>query len=84
MTEEEAKTKWCPFVQVSLGGKESRLANNRGQILKNKDRTNLKCIGSECMAWRATDNEFIPMEHRTLADPFSSKPAGYCGLAGKP
>lgn len=37
MTEEEAKTKWCPAY---------REPDNRG------DHKSVNCIGSACMAWR--------------------------------
>ena len=67
MTEEEAKTKWCPFVRVGDG-------NNRfesGPTLLWKGRY---CIGSDCMAWRASYAELQPDK--------TNKLHGYCGLAG--
>lgn len=48
MTEEEARTKWCPFVRIGnylSGGSLNRAAN--GDI----DNA-MKCIASECMGWR--------------------------------
>jgi hypothetical protein len=47
---------------------------------------NRKCIGSDCMAWRATvtetttDGSGIRME----GDPIIVIVGGFCGLAGKP
>jgi hypothetical protein len=71
MTEDEAKMKWCPFLQVALVyDKKERTIEERD----NRDDTcRPHCIGSECMAWRAID----PPE-------FNENPHGYCGLAGKP
>lgn len=46
MTEEEANTKWCPFVRMS----PQSTINNRGDNHPNPG--NVKCIGSACMAFR--------------------------------
>lgn len=43
MTEDEAKTKWCPFTRV--GEQASGAAENRPDGSYN-------CIASGCMAWR--------------------------------
>ena len=85
MTEKEAKTKWCPMVRVG----EDDAAGNRtaacgvvnaglgaGTPWQN-------CIASDCMMWRATDNEIKPQSPADRMDA-KSEPAGYCGLAGKP
>lgn len=58
MTEEDAKTKWCPFSRVALGwsqdtarrgsGQELAATVNRGDNLSG----HTECIGSACMAWR--------------------------------
>lgn len=42
MTEDEAKTKWCPMFRRAGGGDNSDADGGR--------RT--KCIASECMMWR--------------------------------
>ena len=70
VTETEAKGKWCPFVRKrtwrTMGhGFESACAEgsyNRG------DQGTLKCIGSECMAWRWAEKALT----------------GFCGIAGNP
>ena len=41
------------------------------------------CLGSDCMMWRVTDNEWQP-EPPMSASLAKSLPAGYCGLGGKP
>ena len=50
MTESEARTKWCPMVQLAIG-EESIVYSN---TLDGGDSTN--CIGSDCMMWRVTGN----------------------------
>ena len=64
MTEQEARQKWCPFSQ-------SRQAPAGGI-----EYINLKCIASDCMAWRWEDVEFDLPE-----PPLPSELEGYCGLA---
>jgi hypothetical protein len=68
MTEEEAKTKWCPFVRHAedTNQETSVPAFNR---LAEPLRYNLNCVGSDCMAWRYVNR---PVDGH-----------GYCGLAGK-
>lgn len=74
MIEDEAKTKWCPFArEASTPG-----GWNRGVF---SDGPRSKCLGSQCMAWRATDREAVPCQPDGEPD---FKEAGYCGLAGKP
>lgn len=70
MTEEEAKTKWCPFVRVAAGMRD--LAYNRAP--NDSPIKHTACIGSACMAWRET--------HR-VTDANVDPRDGYCGLAGK-
>lgn len=75
MTEDEAKTKWCPFIQYSVGltqGAPFWITNRN-----DSDTTKIKCIASECMAWRW--NGFA-----TIATAEKPQGSGYCGLAGKP
>ena len=82
MTEEEAKTKWCPHSRAVLyGGKISKVlssGHNRATFSKTegKDEDYLnpefcRCIGSECMSWRWVYGQ-------------DTVPGGYCGLAGEP
>jgi len=76
-TEDEARTKWCPFVRLRLfttGGSQ-----NRGHETDDK----ADCIGSACMAWRwaTTITEVYPRAGIARAN---TKTEGYCGLAGQP
>lgn len=90
MTEGEAKAKWCPFARALtikrsdgapiLGNERSaanRLYTSNGELI-----TSTNCLGSACMAWRATDNEGAPS--KPDEPEVATKPAGFCGLAGKP
>lgn len=69
MTEDEAKTKWCPFVRHANG------SNGAGVNRINWDRTYdyANCIGSACMAWRWDSIK-----------PLQPSRDGHCGLAGDP
>lgn len=75
MTEEEAKMTWCPFVRGADDGANVSLADRIPSWSL--------CIGSQCMAWRATYDEIAPQHPDDRSRPIY-KPAGYCGLAGKP
>ena len=63
LTEEEAKTKWCPFAMATtadIGKKDiSPIVSNRIHIFNapkgfpsNPAHDGAMCIGSACMAWR--------------------------------
>ncbi|WP_188260695.1 hypothetical protein [Azospirillum tabaci] len=68
MTEEEARTKWCPMARVAIQNVASDMAvltgsspihpvGNRATLIAGRARqcdtaTGSRCIGSECMAWR--------------------------------
>jgi hypothetical protein len=72
MTEDEAKTKWCPMVRViAYNGTYS--SNRLDSSVMSK-----KCIASNCMLWRWLHPEYV---RGTEADKGLS---GYCGLGGKP
>lgn len=78
LTEEEAKTKWCPQTFDPSGDGHRRL----------------KCVGSACMAWRWVTNgghyEAVAPNHhgpsfaRLIPGTGTlSTTHGYCGKAGK-
>lgn len=81
MTEDEAKTKWCPFIQVTWQG--GLLATNRDGFIIDIDEDG-KCIASECMAWRwaLTEKELKELREEFPDGSFDNDCAdGYCGLA---
>lgn len=73
MTEDEARTKWCPFSMTGAytdRGPMGAVAVNRDPRLEVEQ--SCLCRASDCMAWRWT---------------FANQSAyegGYCGLAGRP
>lgn len=94
-TEDEAKTKWCPFVRMAVPSVSSGInriyqafkewADGYDRNYMEDQENNCKCIGAECMAWRwLTINQHgtgvsIGREADIAAGP---KSKGYCGLAG--
>lgn len=68
MLEEEAKTKWCPFVRAQQFQGDQNPPTNRTTWSNN-------CIGNQCMAWRWVEVN-LSVERSTHH--------GYCGLAGAP
>ena len=82
MTEQEAKTKWCPFARVSAVFRYSHEENrtNEFAVAYNRSATDspvtARCIGSACMAWR------WEVKLKVINSPADE--SGYCGIAGKP
>lgn len=93
MTEDEAKTKWCPFARTAYiainkdtGQAIAAISVNRGLDLQPSERA--CCIASACMAWRWTD-QYTDTRTGTTATLGSYPPGvldgtGFCGLAGAP
>ena len=91
MTENEAKTKWCPHARVTTYAMD----DGPGMTATNKTsggaiRDGARCIASQCMAWRWR-LEYTPAPIPELYDvqilsvtTGASKTDGYCGLAGAP
>jgi hypothetical protein len=85
MTEDEAKTKWCPQFQVSIAGGPA------GQMQRDtwRDKSNRplegggKCLASACMAWRWQPNWGESPENPAACTELPPI-KGYCGLAGRP
>ena len=87
-TEDEAKTKWCPFARDwVVDGKDAAAINRHFRL----DGTHVHspCIASACMAWRwgpeirgVSDDPDRP--HAVSRFEKVEPRTGYCGLAGKP
>lgn len=94
MTEEESKTKWCPFSRCFDKGFRDGIAGyNRCEDGATPVLTGAQCQGSACMAWRDTWGPFNATTGKLLewGDARNStdvitqrKTGGFCGLAGKP
>lgn len=91
LTEDEAKTKWCPMARVCATEADSVSASahvgyNRIYIAHTEvEPTGLnpqiaRCIGSACMAWRVF-HCYAPWQP---ANGHPDEGKGFCGLAGKP
>ena len=73
MTEDDAKTKWCPFTRTTqITEYAGAVAVNRLVERDGRKAAPTVCIASGCMAWR-----WVHPQHDEEAE-------GFCGLAGKP
>lgn len=97
LTEEEAKTKWCPesrmLVDATGYGAGNRFTGQQHPHFVAQTR----CIGSACMAWRwggvakqsgeiarsANAVEAAKGDPRRVKEFEGCKPAGYCGNSGR-
>lgn len=84
MTEEEAKSKWCPF---SASRVVSRLKNDGEAytawiVSQESGDHGVLCIGSDCMAWRETEAPSDPLRHNDGSLTYAKPAHGFCGLAG--
>ena len=91
MTEDEAKTKWCPHVRMRHPQDEGHAFNRDygdSYAIGN-------CIGSACMAWRWSMEPNPAYVEQGDVWPDTRQPQqrqpmlpgrerGFCGLAGKP
>ena len=82
MTEDEAKTKWCPFARRLFDWNEETSYNRRKD-----DSPGSLCIASACMAWRRV--ETLEFKNRAEAEfrrngKRIEPDTGFCGLAGSP
>lgn len=94
LSEEEAKTKWCPMVRthIAVNVDYYRIRTATGPAV-NKGTNKALCIASDCMMWRWGDpgTEFkvdVPA-YETKGDPIGhdapvENRRGYCGLANLP
>jgi len=87
VTEEEAKTKWCPHAVASHTDPRAQTGYARPELGLPADTFLHCCIGSACMAWRKTGAKFKDARTGRLSDRDMTGHGtwideGYCGLAG--
>ena len=76
MTEDEAKTKWCPMVRYRSDRFPNHGINRWSDVGDNQKTPDMAmCIASGCAMW-----QWFAV---TVAGPGKSEFSGYCGLAGK-
>jgi len=71
MTEEEAKTKWCPMIRHAINDTDNNACN---RAAKDVNFISYTCITTNCMMWRWTEDTYLDKLNHF----------GYCGLGGKP
>ena len=81
ITEEEAKTKWCPHVR-HVAGDANQASNAAGYAGGRAHEEWNCCIGSKCMAWRFV--KYVVQPGVDNAGNWNVNDVGYCGLSGKP
>jgi len=91
MTEQEAKTKWCPMVR-HVKDQEGNFYTTNGCNSSGFE----TCIASDCMMWRWQYQEEKREGHdggkelllkrgvQVGYDVYKLEATGYCGLGGKP
>ena len=90
MTEDEARTKWCPHARLLTASERDRVepglpvGYNRHPSTVGVIFGAARCLASDCMAWRWS---VTPIEaERANADERNSVKAvatGFCGMAGR-
>lgn len=85
MTEEEAKTKWCPFVRLG-SSKYPGYSLNREVDGARVFPTPSRCLASDCTAWRWKFRQTNKQTgHSVWPAPepiYEQTDQGYCGLSG--
>jgi hypothetical protein len=83
MTEDEAKTKWCPLASESRFGRQDEqcLASGcmawRRTFLSQKERSAF--VGRQLQLGMSSNDAYSMLNHME-----EDNPSGYCGLAGAP
>ena len=79
MTEDKAKTKWCPMTRHGYG--TEGIGVNR--LHQDKNPSTAKCIASDCMMWRKANWPIFAEGEQSDIDRELERmdKSGYCGLA---
>jgi len=80
MTEQEARTKWCPMARSANNG----VSINRTDDCENKPDKDCMCIASGCMMWRWNpEPEWVRGEDTKFGPTMKlAKKTGFCCLGG--
>lgn len=94
MTEEQAKTKWCPMVRLIDGQPPGAASTNREyKEFGTEHEESNRCIGAACMMWRWDDvpnpvyeaqSPFMQWTPANIPMTIKSETHGHCGLSGCP
>ncbi len=76
MTEDEAKTKWCPHAVASHTDPRAMAHHERPQIGLPTETFRHACIASACMAWRVEYQTRGPVVERRSVKDVPQKPEG--------
>jgi hypothetical protein len=80
MSEEEARTKWCPMVRIMLGHDnqawQGLSVTNRGVTFSGPQ--DCMCIGSNCMMWRSRERSHCSVTDGTSCPPAKLDPEHPC------
>jgi len=82
LTEEEAKSKWCPYSRVTSPGDGTErvlLGAPSGDAFARFHGVTGACIASRCMAWRW----YLPDGYAVYGDKPGGVQNGYCGISGR-
>lgn len=86
ITEDEAKTKWCPLARTPNYIATDHGSTNRN--LRGEPLATSLCIASACMAWRKVDQIGIgpngEKRERDMDGRTHWVDRGYCGAFGRP
>jgi hypothetical protein len=88
MTEEQARTKWCPMTR----NLSSFVWKTSHEYITKEIENIGSCIASDCMVWRRIEIDAVQVSKVNTEHPewtgqqcYDSLPQrGYCGLGGKP
>ena len=80
MTEDDAKTKWCPHSRVGINAKEGVFGRwhnfTANRFAGEEVKGHCNCLASKCMCWKwDNEAEYFNSEGDTQAQ-------GHCGLTG--
>lgn len=83
MTEDEARTKWCPMVRTGLvAGMAVNHHVGRDGLHAGDVHDETRCVASECMMWRWAAKSTMKGPPSAMASVDQKDWKGYCGLAG--